>query len=258
MLIKNPEKAMDWKSAIKSEFGISEVSKSEIEPAIIEHFKKNFKAKSTDQIDAVRKWINTNSSHNERIAMDSSTAYYNPDQAVNRCFEYSITGENAPNLSCGPRAFGMRKILVLLGYETRTVNVFLPNYSPEKLSSHTFLEVLNPETGSFEIHDPDHNIVYISSNSGRRLNMLNICTMDTSEFRPFRNDEISGWDETGEYLQKQPDAYRIFRYQFFGFKNQKDLVFADMRFVDESKHYTNTGSKTLLEYISPKRQIVKY
>lgn len=258
LLIKSPQKAINWKYAIKNQLGITEVSKSDIAPKVIEHFNKNFKAQSTVQIDGVRKWVNSNSTHDESIPMDTSTVFTNPDVTVNRCFDFSTTGGKAPNLSCGPRAFAMRKILLHLGYETRVVTVFLPNYSPTALSSHTFLEVLNPETNTFEIQDPDHNIVYVSTENNRRLNMLNICGMDTSEFYPVKSKVLYGWDETGEYLQKQPDAYRIFRYQYFGQNKQRDLVFADMRYVDESKTYSNTGSKNLLEYISPERQVVKY
>ena len=67
----------------------------------------------------------------------------------------------------------MRRILDALGYETRIVAIF---NSRTNLKSHSFLEVINPETGRWETQDPDYDIYWQSKNSAERISLA-----DTAE-----------------------------------------------------------------------------
>jgi hypothetical protein len=67
----------------------------------------------------------------------------------------------------------MARILRALGYETRIIAIF---NSRTNLKSHSFLEVLNPETGLWETQDPDYDIYWQSKNSAQRISLA-----DTAE-----------------------------------------------------------------------------
>ena len=49
----------------------------------------------------------------------------------------------------------MQEILKVLGIRSRLVNLF-----SENSGSHSFLEVLNPNTNQWILEDPDYNISY--------------------------------------------------------------------------------------------------
>jgi hypothetical protein len=60
------------------------------------------------------------------------------------------------------------RILGALGYETRIIAIF---NSRTNLKSHSFLEVMNPETGRWETQDPDYDIYWQSKNSAERISL---------------------------------------------------------------------------------------
>jgi hypothetical protein len=62
----------------------------------------------------------------------------------------------------------MSEILQKLGYKTRVVAVF---DTDETLTSHAFLEVMNPETGRWETQDPQLDIFWRNKVSGERVSL---------------------------------------------------------------------------------------
>jgi hypothetical protein len=52
------------------------------------------------------------------------------------------------------------------------VNVFTSDF--DTLRSHTFLEAYNPDTGHWEINDPDYDIYYVYKNTTARLSTSQI------------------------------------------------------------------------------------
>jgi hypothetical protein len=62
----------------------------------------------------------------------------------------------------------MGLVLQALGYETRVVAIFR---SRSNLNSHSFLEVMNPETKQWETQDPDYDIFWRSKDTAERISV---------------------------------------------------------------------------------------
>jgi hypothetical protein len=94
------------------------------------------------------------------------------------------------NLTCGPRAFAMQTILEGLKIRSRIVMIFTDNF--DYCASHTFLEVFNPDTASWEIQDPDYNIYYVEQKTGKRSATLSLIFGDVHSFIPM-SGKGTGW-----------------------------------------------------------------
>jgi hypothetical protein len=72
------------------------------------------------------------------------------------------------HMECSTRANLMGRVLRRMGYETRTIAIFK---TKGRYSSHTFLDVLNPETKRWETQDPDYDIYWTSLPSKARVSL---------------------------------------------------------------------------------------
>ena len=98
-----------------------------------------------------------------------------------------------PHLSCGPRSYAMREILIRFGIISRLVQVFSDDY--QQVKGHRLLEVFNPETESWEAWDPDFRVTFIDPDSKRRLDIMEIVFGDKEKVVP-QDGAIMGWEET--------------------------------------------------------------
>jgi hypothetical protein len=90
---------------------------------------------------------------------------------------------------CGARAHLMHDLLEEMGYDAKVVHIF-DAASP---ASHTFLRVMNPETGRWETQDPDFNIFWRAVNSGIRIAVADYAPDHLDEVEPC-TDQRCGWD----------------------------------------------------------------
>jgi hypothetical protein len=100
-------------------------------------------------------------------------------------------------MECSTRSNLMGLILQALSYETRIVAIF---DSRSNLKSHSFLEVLNPETGSWETQDPDYDIYWRSKMSGGRLSLAE-SAQDLGAIEPCGRSGC-GWDHQSREGQR--------------------------------------------------------
>jgi len=130
---------------------------------------QNFQTK-TEQIDFVREFIYQNSQH----GLDAESAKYRLElpATLSMLWNFSQTHQNPPLLECSSRTIAMIYILDALGIRSRMVNVFTSDF--DTLRSHTFLEAYNPDTGHWEINDPDYDIYYVYKNTTARLSTSQI------------------------------------------------------------------------------------
>ncbi len=100
------------------------------------------------------------------------------------CLRHKGDGE-APKagLLCDHRANVMFVFLQYVGIESRLVHIFSSRAWPE-LNDHSCLEVLNPDTGRWEIQDPYHDIYYVQARTGRRVGVLELVMGDQADFLP--------------------------------------------------------------------------
>lgn len=120
-----------------------------------------------------------------------------------------IIGTNAQNsaapkahMECATRSAVMYHMLTTLGYHVRPVVVYPPD-DPSK--SHTFLEVMNPDTHKWEVQDPDMNLYWIFKNTKKRASLADLLSHPLKDtFLPCRRpDDCSYTDrENAEFLRK--------------------------------------------------------
>lgn len=120
---------------------------------------------ATARIDAARRYVHVHSVHlidaeHERYALD-------PPAILEKLVATAEDGAPPPHLSCGPRTFALAEILEATDIPHRVVALL--GERDGALRTHTFLEVQNPDTGRWEVQDPDMDLVYVDRASGERL-----------------------------------------------------------------------------------------
>jgi hypothetical protein len=119
------------------------------------------------RIDKVRTFINDNSTHKIDAAFWANhgnlTAF-----AFGLLAHAKRDARERVHMECSTRTNIMNRILQRLGYETRVVAIF---NSRSNLESHSFLEVINSETGGWETQDADYDIYWRNSASGERISL---------------------------------------------------------------------------------------
>jgi hypothetical protein len=118
-------------------------------------------------VDAVRIFINDHSEDN----VDAIFRIMNGDAAS--FADGLIAHARDPSaervhMECSTRANLMGRVLRRMGYKTRTIAIFK---TKGQYSSHTFLDVLNPETKKWETQDPDYDIYWTSLPSKTRVSL---------------------------------------------------------------------------------------
>ena len=152
--------------------------------SIAGHFTAEKYPSESERIDAVREWIYTNSSHG------SVFTAYSPSASINGLWRTHKTGQDTMTMSCGPRAMTMQVILQKMNIPCRLVSIFSDNF--DNIRSHTCIEVYNKEAQSWELQDPDLNVFYADTVSGKRVPLARLMFGKTSDILPVRGDS-SGW-----------------------------------------------------------------
>ncbi|RWX48234.1 hypothetical protein VU01_11693 [Candidatus Electrothrix marina] len=146
-------------------------------------------ASKTETIDFIRNWVHRNSVHENDPSYDLRDAFNTP-KVLSMLWKTHDAKEDPVNLTCGPRAFAMQMILEGLKIRSRVIMIFTDNY--DYCASHTFLEVFNPDTASWEIQDPDYNIYYVDEKTGKRSATLSLIFGDVNSFTPM-SGKGKGW-----------------------------------------------------------------
>jgi hypothetical protein len=93
------------------------------------------------------------------------------------------------HMECSTRTNLMGRVLRRMGYETRTIAIFK---TKGRYSSHTFLDVLNPETKGWETQDPDYDLYWTSLSSKKRVSLAETAEQ-LEDLRPCGRS-VCGWD----------------------------------------------------------------
>jgi hypothetical protein len=161
-------------------------------------------AEPEQRFDAVRHFVNRNSRHAKNEEFRRLLGHEN--RMVEELIAYATGQRSEPvPLLCGARSNIMSAVLRKLGYETRIVALF--DTDDDELPSHTFLEVKNPETGSWETQDPDFDLYWISKSSGERVSLADGAE-DLSAIEPCHRPGECGAD-TGKAASVLPDYLDI-------------------------------------------------
>jgi len=195
---------------------------------------QNFQTK-TEQIDYVREFIYQNSQH----GLDAESAKYRLELSVTlqMLWNFSQTHQNPPLLECSSRTVAMLDILESLGIRGRMVNVFTSDF--DSLRSHTFLEAYNPDSGHWEIQDPDYDIYYVYKANAARVSTSQILLEPLDHF---------------QVQSKFPDqvvtaSHSVLPHYFQAVVFHDELGGVDLGIVNTTRFNFTGGGKDLYSYV---------
>lgn len=189
----------------------------------------------SDTIDAVHRFIHNSSLTDEQLS-------YAPDysDAIDLMFNYTQGySDEQPLLQCDGRSTAMLTILQELGVESRLVFLYRP--APGWLSQHTVLEVFNPDTQRWQVHDlGSSDFYYVEADSMERVSAERILfgSLDTLLGCP-----IAGGPCTVEGMQKKHEYFRALRY---GYTYE---IWVNPDRFEVSTRFEGQGGRNLAEFI---------
>jgi hypothetical protein len=140
-----------------------------------------------ERLDTVRTFVNDHSDHKIDEAFRVNQG--NPDSFLAGLLAHAKgTAAQPIHMECSTRTGAMERILKALGYDTRVVAIF---NSRTNLRSHSFLEVMNPETKRWETQDADYDIYWRSKSSGSRISLAE-AAQSIDDIEPCNRNEC-GW-----------------------------------------------------------------
>jgi hypothetical protein len=189
---------------------------------------------ATAQIDAVRAFIDQNS---DDSAQDLFAADYR--DAIAAMWAYHRGEGDAPRLYCDGAATAMLTVLAELGIDSRLI--FLYGQAEGWINQHTFLEVFNPDTQAWEVHDPVWDITFIDTDTGGRASVERLV------FGSLATVEACKSDGTCVPASEAPEAGYLGAFRR-GYTERTVWVNPD-RF-DVSQRYAAFGDANLPEFIA--------
>jgi hypothetical protein len=120
-----------------------------------------------ERLDKVRTFINDHSVHKVDKAFRVNQG--RPDTFLAGLLAFAKgTAAEPIHMECATRTVAMERIFKALGYDTRIIAIF---ESRTNLSSHSFLEIMNPETKRWETQDASYDIYWRNKSSGERVSL---------------------------------------------------------------------------------------
>lgn len=189
----------------------------------------------TETIDAVHRFIQSNS------ILDQQRTY-NADysDAIDLMFNYAQGhSEEQPFLQCDGRSTAMLTTLLELGIESRLIFLYRP--VPGYLSQHTTLEVFNPDTQRWQVHDLNWDFYYVDTETKKRVSAERILfgSRDTLLGCP-----MEGGDCTFDVMEESASYFNALRYGY-----TFELWVNPDRF-ELSTRFEGQGGKNLVEFLS--------
>ncbi len=139
------------------------------------------------QLDQLRGFINDHSVHKMDEAFFANRG--NAAAYAEGVMAHAKGAAEPVHMECSTRTNLMGLVLHEVGYQIRVVAIF---NSRTNLNSHSFLEVMNPETGRWETQDADYDIYWRSKDSDERISLADAAeSIDGIE--PCGR-EACGWD----------------------------------------------------------------
>lgn len=186
----------------------------------------------TETIDYVRHFIYTNADRTDQ-------PIYAPDysDALDMLLAYSQNQGEPPKLLCDGVSTSMSTLLSELGVESRLV--FLYGEARTNVFQHTMLDVFNPDTQRWEIHDSLYERYYVDIETNERVDGERLL------FGSFRT--IAACDYNGACSQEWAREFRryfgVIRYGY------TDTYWVNPDRFDLSSRFGDYGNANLAEYL---------
>jgi hypothetical protein len=172
---------------------------------------RNAENQQVSEIDAAQTFIRQNSTHGDGPEFERFNGDY--DYTWEMLYRTSINDPAAvrPVLLCFTYAHLMEEALNEMGYQTRIIRYISSFFS--ELHDHTAVEVYNPDSLSWEAHDPDYDVYYVDISNGHRASVELIATATSLELDvvPCREDECGWWISVPDDLTSICDACPMYQ-----------------------------------------------
>lgn len=181
------------------------------------------------RMDALRTFVTTHSIHKIDELFKS---YWKDSQEIARRTLLYAKGESdeKPHLECSTRSGMMGAFIKGLGYRTRPVVVF--GMKDGSLLSHTFLEAQNPDTGKWQVQDPDLDLFYIVKETNERASIEDLIRLDIDSIQPCNSSGACGWD-----IKSHEDFPATKMHRYMGIASINDYQMDDRPLLVNSKRF---------------------
>lgn len=212
---------------------------------IVSHVDSMAFQSATAKIDYVRHFVNENSVHSSGEDRPWNTPY-----VIKRLYQTFRGGGAEPaQLTCGPRALAMQALLREMGITSRFVQLFADD--ADHIRSHSVLDVFNPDSGDWEMQDPDNDICLIDVNSGKRAATMDALLLPLNRIHPMSYEGTRGWAELD--LDHLRPFYSGGLYGNLEFLQKPGVVkkafFVNTSRFDCEKKYPANGGETIYDFM---------
>lgn len=186
-------------------------------------------------LDYLRNWIHENTD------IGAEVQGYAPDysDAAQMMVEYSHGEGAAPEMYCNGMSTVMLTTLAQLGIESRIV--FLYGEVPGYFTQHTVLEVFNPETQAWEVHDTLEDFYYLDTETDSLASMERLAFGDLGSIEAC---DGQGNCSTRAFFEETAQYMHAFRY---GFSTE---IWVNPDRLDMSRRVEAFGDANFAEFLS--------
>lgn len=147
-----------------------------------------------------------------------------------------------PHIACGLRSHAMRAILEQFGIYSRLISIYSDEY--EDTQSHRMLEVLHPDTGAWEVWDPDFRVNFVYHDSRKPADIMDLLFGDIERIIPI-DAPIEGWEETNTKHLKD-NFFEAVMFESYFISTPGNIIIINPKRFDTHKIYSN--GKTFAEF----------
>ncbi len=177
---------------------------------------------------------------------------YNTGLVLETLYQHHLDPSSEPaHLDCQPSCRALASILNYLGFQTRLVALLTDDY--DFVASHALVEVLNPDSGKWELQDPLYNLFFYNSLSGERVSAIDIVFNGTEKIIP-SNGHLHGWDKvmTNKFSTATPMILKDHYFEILGYRyvTRKCFVFINKDKVSLTKRFDKNDNLNIIEFIN--------
>ncbi len=149
---------------------------------------------------------------------------------------------------CQPACRALASILHYKGFRSRLIGFLTDDF--DYVASHACLEVFNPKTGRWELHDVLYDLHFLDRQTGEVLAATDLVFGPMDRVVP-TNGTVKGWKKAagiyGNGIKLRDHYYEVLAYNH---PTRKCFVLVNTSRVDLNKRFPGNDNQTMLEFIN--------